>query len=173
MSKFRAAVVAVATATAGIGFCGSARFSSSPAIVWAQALSQPAASATPLPHVPIAIPVNPPKGWDAKTWNRLRQQCQEIADKSSAGVAMTRAEYQAAQSCMTMVPYPPSATREPAILCRPRPSNRSLASAIPVVRSLSDRMERQLRLIPRTRVSRVRANLPTSRLMYHQHRSWS
>lgn len=77
-----------------------------------EAGAQPVATPGPIRHVPIMIPANPPKGWDATTWTRLRQQCQEIADKSDAGIPMTRAEFEASQTCNTMGPYPPSATRE-------------------------------------------------------------
>jgi hypothetical protein len=78
---------------------------------WAQA--QPTATPRPLVHVPIPMPVNPPKGWDPKQWASLREKCQEYYDKSLSHIPLTMSEFRTLDTCSTLVPYPSSVTREP------------------------------------------------------------
>jgi hypothetical protein len=105
----------ISVVIAAIGFAVLV-FSASLASAWeAWAQASPAATATPRPlaHVPIPIPVNPPKGWDSKQWASLREKCQELVDKGRSGIPLTFSEMTTLETCHTLMPYPASVTREP------------------------------------------------------------
>ncbi len=72
-------------------------------------LSASAQQPTPLPHVPIAIPVTPPPGWVPKQWADLRARCQEIADYSTAHRPIPTSEWHLIEVChsLSVVPPPP------------------------------------------------------------------
>jgi hypothetical protein len=105
--KLKSKLVIATFAFAVVGLGG---FISSTA-VWAQA--QPTATARPLVHVPIPIPVNPPKGWDPKQWASFRAKCQEYSDKAHSGIPLTLSEFRTLDTCGTFAPYPASVTRQP------------------------------------------------------------
>ena len=66
---------------------------------------------TPLPHVQLAMPVAPPRGWDAKMWADVRARCQGIADRAAAHLPRNYQEMMDAKGiCMDYVPSPPPAT---------------------------------------------------------------
>lgn len=78
-------------------------------------LSAGAQQPTPLPHVKMAIPVAPPRGWDPKVWANLRAHCQSIADKAAAHIPYASwQEMQDGSMCMDLGPLPESARHEPA-----------------------------------------------------------
>jgi len=74
---------------------------------------QPMPSSQPTVHVPITLPISPPRGWDAKHWATVRQQCQTIANKSASHIGLTMGEYRQAEYCGTLYPPNPSVTHEP------------------------------------------------------------
>jgi hypothetical protein len=41
-------------------------------------------SPSPTGHVPLALPIQPPPGWNPQDWARVRQGCQTVADKAAA-----------------------------------------------------------------------------------------
>jgi len=171
LQKRRAARIGFVAVLVAVGLCGSQRSLSSPATVWAQVAPQSAASATPLPHVPILIPIAPPKGWDARAWARQRAECQAVVDKGHAGIPLTQGEFRELEVCETVQPYPSSATHEPPSSSPPEGHAVPLPTATvqpesslsdPSNNTPADHTGSRLRLIRRMRVLRVRANLPTS-----------
>lgn len=88
---------------------------------------QPSPTATPRPlvHVPNLIPVTPPKGRNPKRWAALRAQCQEIFDKSHAGIPLSLREQQTAEACGEMVPWPASVAGPPSRQLNPPPPPRT------------------------------------------------
>jgi hypothetical protein len=80
---------------------------------WLLVLNARAQQPTPLPHVQLAIPVAPPRGWDAKMWANVRARCQGIADRIAAHLAINREEMMEGRGiCMDYVPSPPAATQQ-------------------------------------------------------------
>jgi hypothetical protein len=70
-------------------------------------LSARAQQLTPLPHVRITIPVNPPPGWVPKQWADLRAHCQEIADDAAADRPIPRSEWSLTEVCGSLGTTPP------------------------------------------------------------------
>lgn len=91
-------------------FCCSLSVLSS-ASAWAQA--SPTPTAHPLVHVPIPLPINPPKGWNASQWASFRARCQRYYDKGLSKIPLTLGEIRTLETCATYGPYPASVTREP------------------------------------------------------------
>jgi hypothetical protein len=102
-------------------------------------LSASAQQPTPLPHVPITIPVTPPGGWGAEQWARLRARCQSLADRAAARIPFAnRQEMEDAEMCMRLAPLPASATREPSYPQANRAHTRSFRSILRDVRNPED-----------------------------------
>ena len=81
---------------------------------WPSARAQPGnTAAASAAHVPIAIPVEASPGWDQKQWAGIRQECQDIADKSHAHIPLNTAEFEISETCFAISPHP---TPEPQIL---------------------------------------------------------
>lgn len=70
---------------------------------------------TPLPHVPLAIPVTPPPGWVPKQWAELRARCQERADELAAHRSIPQVDWSLREVCgsLGVIPPPPPAGYPP------------------------------------------------------------
>jgi hypothetical protein len=59
----------------------------------------PTPEASPTTHVPIALPVQVPSGWDLVTYANFRRRCQEVADMSAANLPMGTGDDAYADAC--------------------------------------------------------------------------
>ena len=103
METRRALTLVMAVFMLTFGFCSKAG---------AQA---PAATPSPGPSPGFInpLPVTPPGGWDPKFYAAFREKCGEIFQKSRPGKPLTRGEFTQWDTCHSVLPPPPSVTREP------------------------------------------------------------
>ncbi|MGH7879774.1 MAG: hypothetical protein ACREQD_09800, partial [Candidatus Binataceae bacterium] len=69
------------------------------------AAQQPTLGPAPTTHVPIALPIEAPSGFDPVAWATFRQRCQEVADMSAANLPMGSGDYGYADACTKQGAY--------------------------------------------------------------------
>lgn len=84
----------------------------------------PTPAQTPVPHasgghVPIALPISAPSGWDPETWANFRRRCQEVADMSAANQPMGSGDYGYADACTKEGAYYWPVKQRPRVSARP------------------------------------------------------
>jgi len=68
----------------------------------AVAVSASAQQPTPLPHVPIGLPVQAPGRWSQHDWDAARGRCQALADKDAAHIRFSPLDNSAEEACMSL-----------------------------------------------------------------------
>src|SRR5260221_179735 len=68
----------------------------------ALARAQTQSTSTPLPHVPLGLPVQAPSSWEQAVWTRMRDRCQQAADKIAAHIPLSRGEGNTAGVCRSL-----------------------------------------------------------------------